>query len=589
MTAKLVATLCLCLAASAAAQASVEISSAPTSNVNCTGGVCTPTAKMAVLNTGDLATMLAAGDVTVTTGNGAQTITVVNALTWANASRLTLDADLTVSFKAALVVEGPGALTITYDGGKHGAGDLLFFPGGHADFWDLSSSLVILGRSYRLIPDVDTLARDLHVNPDGRYALAADFDSAGRVYKHSPMPDQFHGAFEGLGHTIANFKLRAAAGTTRTQFGLFLVNAGTIRDLALTGAQVQTRCQGQQVAALVATNWNLIRNVSVGADVSGGTGSTSGEGIGAVVGDNKGTVANAHSSGSVKDCNDVSSTDLALWAGGLVGENDGTVTASDSSSTLEGGLAGGLVGANAGTIQNSHASGTVTVGDVMDIQHGQEAGGLSGTNSGTILQSYATGAVTGGNGMLQGSDAVRVLAGGLTAVGVGSIEQSFATGSVHTGDLSYAGGLGAAFGGTMQDSYATGAVAAGADSSGAGGLIGWAGDSARVTASYSTGAVSFAAPGARGSRRGVAADLGGFLGVEDGASVVLKHDIWDTDTSGVTDLSKGVGNIAGAPGVNGRTTAALQAGLPTGFDAAVWGEKPSINNGLPYLLANPPE
>ena len=29
--------------------------------------------------------------------------------------------------------------------------------------------------------------------------------------------------------------------------------------------------------------------------------------------------------------------------------------------------------------------------------------------------------------------------------------------------------------------------------------------------------------------------------------------------------------------------------LPAGFDRRIWKENPSINNGLPYLIANPPQ
>ena len=63
------------VAAATSAQASVQISADPTQNMNCTGGVCTPTAKDAVLNATDLANMLATSDVKVVTGNRAVTIT----------------------------------------------------------------------------------------------------------------------------------------------------------------------------------------------------------------------------------------------------------------------------------------------------------------------------------------------------------------------------------------------------------------------------------------------------------------------------------------------------------------------------------
>jgi hypothetical protein len=63
---------------------------------------------------------------------------------------------------------------------------------------------------------------------------------------------------------------------------------------------------------------------------------------------------------------------------------------------------------------------------------------------------------------------------------------------------------------------------------------------------------------------------------------------WDTTTSGITDPSKGAGNKKNDPGIEGLTTVQLRSGLPDGFSGAVWGEKSSINGGLPYLLANPP-
>jgi hypothetical protein len=47
----------------------------------------------------------------------------------------------------------------------------------------------------------------------------------------------------------------------------------------------------------------------------------------------------------------------------------------------------------------------------------------------------------------------------------------------------------------------------------------------------------------------------------------------------------GDGNVAG---ITGLTTAQFQSGLPTGFDPKIWAENPNINNGLPYLINNPP-
>src|ERR1700733_10116591 len=58
----------MCVAGSA--DAAVTISTAATSNMSCVSGVCSPTAKDAVLNVSDLTTMLASGNVTVNTATG---------------------------------------------------------------------------------------------------------------------------------------------------------------------------------------------------------------------------------------------------------------------------------------------------------------------------------------------------------------------------------------------------------------------------------------------------------------------------------------------------------------------------------------
>src|SRR4051812_45619281 len=95
------------------AQASVEISTAATQNMSCVSGVCSPTSKNAVLNVGDLTTMLASEDVKITTGNGAVTIGILSPFSWASTSRLTLDANYNVIFRAPVSVAGKGAVTIT--------------------------------------------------------------------------------------------------------------------------------------------------------------------------------------------------------------------------------------------------------------------------------------------------------------------------------------------------------------------------------------------------------------------------------------------------------------------------------------------
>ena len=92
-----VASIAVVLCMAPAAHAAVTISSAATSNMSCTGGVCSPTAKNAVLNVGDLTTMLASGSVSVNTGTGSlpaqvEDIIVAATFNWGSANALTLDA-----------------------------------------------------------------------------------------------------------------------------------------------------------------------------------------------------------------------------------------------------------------------------------------------------------------------------------------------------------------------------------------------------------------------------------------------------------------------------------------------------------------
>jgi hypothetical protein len=77
------------------AHADVKISSGATANMTCSGGVCSPTAKNAILNVTDLENLLATGNVTVTTtGSGVQAdnLDVNAAVSWAGANALALDA-----------------------------------------------------------------------------------------------------------------------------------------------------------------------------------------------------------------------------------------------------------------------------------------------------------------------------------------------------------------------------------------------------------------------------------------------------------------------------------------------------------------
>src|SRR5947207_10023728 len=106
------ALVCMLTMMSAAAHAAVNISTDPTQNMSCANGVCSPTAEKAYLNVNDVTNMLSAGDLKVTTGSGALDIHVKAPFSWANTSRLTLDAMRSIEFEKPVSVAGTGALTL---------------------------------------------------------------------------------------------------------------------------------------------------------------------------------------------------------------------------------------------------------------------------------------------------------------------------------------------------------------------------------------------------------------------------------------------------------------------------------------------
>ncbi|HEX4862040.1 MAG TPA: hypothetical protein VFV07_12445, partial [Rhizomicrobium sp.] len=469
----------------------VNISSAPTKNMSCSAGVCSPTAKSSVLNAVDLENMLASSDVTVNTGSGAVTIEVTAPVAWASSQRLTLNAALNVSIKAVVAFEGTAGGVIISTGG---GGDLLFFPGGKIDLWDTTDSLVVNGSSYVLVNDVATLASDVASNPSGFYALAKDYDAGPDGAYQNGIPG-FGGLLEGLGHAVSNLAINGSSGNA---VGLFQqTNSGVvIRDLSLANVNIQAQ----------PTN----------------------TGVGAFVGQGGTNFVNVSSSGTI---------------------NGGTDT---------GGLIGHLL--TGGNVTGSHSS--ATVGNKSDFT----VGGLVGYAEGNIFTSYDIGRISGGP---------KAALGGLAGSLHGQIVQSFSNanltshGSVTTGGL--VGGMSNEA--SVSDSYAMGQVTAGHFST-MGGLIGF--DSGSISRSYSTTAVVYR------SRAPQKVRVGGFAGKYSGGT--LDSDYWDIDTSG---QSQPCANPCHA--VTGLSDTALKAGLPSGFDPAIWAQSPSINNGYPYLIANPPQ
>jgi len=574
--------------ASVSAHASLTISSASTANVTCSGGVCSATAGSAVLNVTDLTNLLASGSVTVKSTNKAVDIVIADTFSWVSANGLTLDSYHSIAFDQAVVVAGTGALAIaTNDGGTNG--DFQFAKKGRVEFWDTTSGLKIGGHAYVLVKSIKQLAAKIAHKPQGFFALAGKYNAAkAGTYSGSPIATSFSGTFEGLGNPIDG--LTVADETAPADVGLFaqLAAGGVVRDVTLSKVNFNDMASFA-IGALVGDNFGTVANSSVSGQVtnmnSGCTGSLVGfseQGAlvsgssstaqlvlayggsaiaGGLVGCSDGAIRSSLSKGSVQGscCSNIGGLTGQNFSHGLIVSStaSGTVTATDPNSSL-----GGLVGRNDGMIQSSSASG--------DAVGGTDCGGLVGSNiGGTVTQSHASGKVSVNSTVASGG-------GGLAGQSTGTISQSYATGTVTGGTAQIVGGLVGANYGAIQDTYANGAATNSGSGTGAGGLAGL--NFASIARSYSTGK-----PHSDGGK------TGGSVGYDNAGAGSISSDYWDTTTSGITSLSQGAGNVANDPGITGLSTSQLQSGLPSGFSSSIWGESGDVNGGLPYLLALPPK
>ena len=236
----------------------------------------------------------------------------------------------------------------------------------------------------------------------------------------------------------------AVTATTHWVGGLVGQNDGPISDSHARGS-VQGRSES---GGLVGYNFSSITDSSASGDV--GDAASAGQDLGGLIGLNSGgAVTRSNATGDVTSTSDT--------IGGLAGRNEGTITESAASGAVTGSdWVGGLVGWN-GLINSGHsisasrASGNVT-------GSGQAAGGLVGRNAGTISASYATGTVTGvvsvGGlvGRLLGAIVAAYASGDVSGSGnavgglvgqsdsTSTVRASYAAGSV-IGDAGHVGGL----------------------------------------------------------------------------------------------------------------------------------------------------
>ena len=370
-----------------AAQAALVISTAATSNVNCSAGSCVATAPEAVLNVGDLGHLLAASDFTLKSGATAQDIVFGVPFRWTGGNALTLDAFHSIRIDRLVSDAGSGALAIATNDGGFG-GDLSFGEKGHVTFSNTANALTIDGKAYVLAGSIATLASAVAADPSGNYALAHSYDAkSDGAYSGAPIYAYFSGRFEGLGNRISHLRVNSTGQYGEVGLFSWVNSGGTLRNLGLVDTNIVNRgdTHGSNVGALASLNLGVIANCfATGRIVSWGEPT-----VGGLVGNNYGGGFILNSHASVK----ILIPGKGAWAGGLAGINTnpsmiGRSYATGSVSVNGRGGMGGLVGLNVGTIVNSYATGAVLGGQKS------WAGGLAGANSaGTIQTSYSTGAV----------------------------------------------------------------------------------------------------------------------------------------------------------------------------------------------------
>ncbi|MEN6327708.1 MAG: CFI-box-CTERM domain-containing protein [Syntrophomonas sp.] len=407
--------------------------------------------------------------------------------------------------------------------------------------------------------------------PNSYYRLTADIDLGAYLNGANWEPIgtdlfPFTGTFDGDGHVIRNLNINRQ----EDNIGLFKITSSSARisNLELYGVNVTgVNCVG----ALVGNNYGTITNCHVTGSVTG----TGDNYAGGLTGNNCGGISNCHFNGTVMGNYN--------YVGGLVGKNMGSISCchSEGSVTGENSCVGGLAGYNNKNssyncqVNNSYSLSVVAGGEYVDY-----VGGLIGKNEGTIISSYARGPVTGYN-----------YVGGLAGTNTGSVSKSYyspnTSGGV-TGNGNYVGGLAGDNTGPISQCFSKGSVTGNED---VGGLVGYNIDVAQdgqISDSYAIVAVtgnryvgglvgvnevlinhSYSAGAVKGSGY-----LGGLIGYTqfNGAA---ESSYWDIEASGQSESAGGI--ALHSPDMKSKGTYA-----DWDFNT-IWVNDSTINDGYPFL------
>jgi hypothetical protein len=144
------------------------------------------------------------------------------------------------------------------------------------------------------------------------------------------------------------------------------------------------------------------------------------------------------------------------------------------------------------------------------------------------------------------------------------------------------GGLVGFSGGTISYAYATGSVSQGphrpSRAPSVGGLVGrTSSTNSIIYQAYALGKLSL-----NGKY------LGGVIGTDDSVAGSNSDAFWDLDTTGVENTNQGAGNEFDDKGLKGIAESKFRGATAQKLDPTYWAEDAKLNNGYPYLIANPP-
>jgi hypothetical protein len=233
-----------------------------------------------------------------------------------------------------------------------------------------------------------TLMNDLESTTAGYEELAGPTANGGKGWQPiGAWGDRFTGSLDGQGYEIRDLFI---ARPDDDWVGLFSIvdDTGVVRNVGVVNADV---LGSRRVGALVGQNrGSVVKCYS--------TGSVDGEGwVGGLAGMNEGWGDSVPAAAIIDDSYSAASVSgNQSGIGGLVGDNGaGTLSRSYSTGNVTGQTSiGGLVGLNSeGTVSDCYSTGNVS--------SNASAGGLVGKNvwGGTVSNSYSTGSVTGTSGV----------------------------------------------------------------------------------------------------------------------------------------------------------------------------------------------